>query len=116
MQKRAQQMGFILFTFLAFMTVPALADDIDAKIKRLEEIEARIEVKIRKLEEMEARLEARLQPVVAPGAQAVGRTADGMPGMPLGTPSTSVLGAAGASTRHESTNHLSLGPYVGINY
>ncbi len=40
MQKRAGRMGVVLLTFLALITAPALADDIDAKIKKLEEMEA----------------------------------------------------------------------------
>lgn len=94
MQKRA--LGFFLFTFLTFMTAPASADDIDAKIKRLEELEARIDAKIRRLEGMEARLEARLQPVATRSEAAVGPSTDGMRGMPGGTVSASASGGAAA--------------------
>lgn len=96
MQKRSVQTGFILFTFLVFMTVPALAEDTDAKIKRLEEVEARIDAKIRKLEEMEARLDAKLQPVATQTPALVGVSADGVRGMPLGAASASVAGTAAA--------------------
>lgn len=97
MKKRA--LGFFLFTFLTFMTAPASADDIDAKIKRLEELEARIDAKIRRLEGMEARLDARLQPVAARSEAAVGPSTDGMRGMPLGAASVSVAGAVAARER-----------------
>ena len=99
MQKRAGRMGVILLTFLAFMSGPALADDIDAKIKRLEELEARIDAKIRRLEGMEARLETRLQPVAARSEAVVGPSTDWMRGMPLGAASVSVAGAVAARER-----------------
>lgn len=90
MQKRAGQIAVVGLTFLALMSGPASADDIDAKIKRMEEIEARIDAKIRKLEEIEARLEVRLQPVAARAPGVVAAPADGMP---PGAARASVLGA-----------------------
>ena len=98
---RTMLIGFSLLAFLALMSHQAMAQDIDAKIKKLEEMEVRIDAKLRKLEEMEARLEARLEPVAARSEGVVAPGGDGKRGMALGVPSTSVLGAAGASVRHE---------------
>ncbi len=81
MQIRTGQMAVLLLIFLA-MSGPALAQDIDAKIKRLEELEARIDAKIRKLEEMEAKLDVRLQPAAAPAPGVQRAIADGTDRMP----------------------------------
>ena len=67
MQIRTGQMGALLLIFLA-MSGPALAQDIDAKIKRLEELEARVDAKLKRLESLEARLESRLETGVQPVA------------------------------------------------
>ena len=57
---------------LAVSSVGALAQskdqDLDAKIKKLEEIEARVDAKLKKLENLEARLESRLEAGVQPVA------------------------------------------------
>jgi hypothetical protein len=94
--------GFSLLGFLAWMPYEVAAQEIDAKIKKLEEIEARIDAKIKKLEEMEARVEMRLQQVSAPTAVPVAggviaKGDNGARGLPLGMPSASIAGAVAAS-------------------
>jgi hypothetical protein len=85
-------MVFAVVPFMGLSLHEAAAQDgIDAKIKRLEDIEARIDAKLQKLEEMEARIETRLQPVSAPAPDVVGAAAGGMP---HGMPSARVTGAA----------------------
>jgi len=81
MQIRTGQMAVLLLIFLA-MSGPAVAQDIDAKIKRLEELEARIDAKIRRLEEMEAKLETKLQRASVPASGVQRAIADGTGGMP----------------------------------
>jgi hypothetical protein len=71
----------------------AQSQDIDARIQKLEQLEARVDAKLRRLEEMEARLETKLQPVAAGTPGVVGVSADGMKGMPLAAASSSVAGA-----------------------
>jgi hypothetical protein len=89
-----------LLALLILMPIGVLGQDTDDKIKRLEELEARIDAKLKRLEELEARLEARLEmrpqtvAVQTPGGAAVG--ADGIPGMPPGAAPLSVAGAAAA--------------------
>lgn len=63
---------------MALVPRAALAQDIDAKIKRLEKMEARIDAKLKKLEAMEARLEVRLQPVAAQSRAGVEPSQDGL--------------------------------------
>ncbi len=63
---------------MALVLRAALAQDIDAKIKRLEKMEARIDAKLKKLEAMEARLEVRLQPVAAQSRAGVEPSQDGL--------------------------------------
>ena len=65
MHIRTGQTAVLLLIFFA-MSGPALAQDIDAKIKRLEELEARIDTKLRRLESLEVRLESRLESGVQP--------------------------------------------------
>jgi len=67
MQIRTGQMAVLSLIFLA-MSGTALAQDINAKIKRLEELEARIDAKLRRLESLEARLESRLEMGIQPVA------------------------------------------------
>ncbi len=67
MQIRTGQMAVLLLIFLA-MSGPAVAQDIDAKIKRLEGLEARLDAKLRRLESLEARLESRLEMGIQPVA------------------------------------------------
>src|SRR5919106_610711 len=65
--------GFFLLAFSSILPHGAIAQvkdqDIDAKLKKLEELEGRVDAKLKRLEGIEARLEARLelevQPVVA---------------------------------------------------
>ena len=62
--------GFFLLAFSTILPHGVMAQaadrDIDAKIKRLEQLEAKVDVKLKKLESLEARLEARLEPEVQP--------------------------------------------------
>jgi hypothetical protein len=62
--------GFFLLAFSTILPHGFMAQaadrDIDAKIKRLEQFEAKMDVKLKKLENLEARLEARLEPEVQP--------------------------------------------------
>jgi len=87
------------------MTAPASADDIDAKIKRLEELEARVDAKLKRLENLEARLEARLetgvQPIAARSESVVGPSENGMRGMRGGVVSASASGGAAAGREKE---------------
>lgn len=91
--------GFFLLAFLGLMPYEAMAQDIDARIKRLEELEARIDAKIRKLEEMEVRLDVRLQAVATETSGVVRVSADGKRGMPVAAASVSVAGAVAARER-----------------
>lgn len=91
--------GFFLLAFLGLMPYEAMAQDIDARIKRLEELETRIDAKIRKLEEMEVRLEARLQPVAAQTQAVATVPGDGMKAMPLAVPSPVVAAAVPGQDR-----------------
>lgn len=99
MQIRTGQMAVLLLIFLA-MSGPAVAQDIDAKIKRLEDLEARIDAKIKKLEEMEATLDVRLQRASAPAPGVQRAIADGTDGMPAAG-SALVAGAVAAHAGNE---------------
>ncbi len=83
--------GFLCLTFVVLTPHAALAQDIDAKVKRLEALEARIDAKLKRLEDLEARLEARLemrpQSVATRAEPVVAARGDGMP---LAVPSASV--------------------------
>ena len=82
---------FSMLAFLGLMSHETIAQDMDAKIKKLEEIEARIDAKLKKLEEMEGRIDAKFQAVAAPAPSVAGVAGEGMP---RGMPSTTVAGAA----------------------
>jgi hypothetical protein len=59
--------GFLLLIFSGVFAGPASAQgEIDAKMKQLEELEARIDAKLKRLENLEARLESRLETGVQP--------------------------------------------------
>ncbi len=86
-----------LMICLAFMPSQVPAQNIDAKIKSLEQLESRIDAKLKRLDELEARLEARLartpQPVAAraPGGGMPG--GNGQVSMPTGIMTGSAAGA-----------------------
>ncbi len=66
--RRNPWLGFLLLTLMALMPRAVVAQDFDSKIKKLEELEARIDAKLKKLEELEVRLEARLKTELRPVA------------------------------------------------
>ena len=100
MQIRTGQLAVLLLIFLA-MSGPAVAQNIDAKIKRLEDLEARIDAKIKKLEEMEAKLDVRLQRASAPAPGVQRAIADGTDGMPAAGAASVAGAAAAAHAGHE---------------
>jgi len=94
---------FLLAVSSAGSMAQSKDQDLDAKIKKLEEIESRVDAKLKKLEYLEARLESRLEAGVQPvsahaqmpahsngnGASAAGiamASAAGAGGMPAGHP------------------------------
>lgn len=97
--------GFFLLGFLGWMPHKAMAQDIDAKIQKLEQLEARVDAKLKRLENLEARLEARLemgvQSVAARGEATVGPSENGMRGMWGGAVSASAAGGAAAGREKE---------------
>jgi opacity protein-like surface antigen len=64
--------GFMVLAFSSVFLVGAMAQsrdlDLDAKIKRLEALEARVDGKLKRLESLEVRLESRLETGVQPVA------------------------------------------------
>ena len=86
-----------LMICLAFMPSQVPAQNIDAKIKSLEQLESRIDAKLKRLDELEARLEARLattpQPVAARGPGGVPAGGNGQVSMPTGIMTGSAAGA-----------------------
>jgi len=92
--------GFFLVVSLSLLSQGAMAQsqDVDARIQKLEQLEARVDAKLKRLESLEARLEARLetgvQPVAARSESVVGPSENGMRGMPGGTVSASASAGA----------------------
>lgn len=96
--------GFFVLVFFGSMLHEAVAQDIDAKIKKLEEIEARLDAKLKKLEEVEARLDMRLESAAARSSGVVAETGgDGKGGMSRGVPSASAAGGAAARSAEGRT-------------
>jgi hypothetical protein len=98
---------------LVISSVGALAQskdqDLDAKIKKLEEIEARVDAKLKKLENLEARLESRLeagiQPVAAHAQMPARSTGNGSGAAGIGLAAAAGAGPAG-HTEHESIHQV----------
>ena len=92
--------GFFLLAFSTILPHGFMAQaadrDIDAKIKRLEQFEAKVDVKLKKLENLEARLEARLEPEVQP---VVARAGSDSPDRPLPVAPSSASGCPQPSQR-----------------
>ncbi len=61
--------GFFLVVSLSLLSQGAMAQsqDVDARIQKLEQLEARVDAKLKRLESLEARLEARLETGVQAG-------------------------------------------------
>jgi hypothetical protein len=95
--------GLFLLAIATGWTNAAVAQDIDAKIKKLEEIEARVDAKLKKLESLEARLESRLEAGVQPAALRSGDPAysngNGSGAAAIGMASASAAGGAAAAGR-----------------
>jgi hypothetical protein len=94
---------------LAASSMGALAQstgqDLDAKIKKLEEIEARVDAKLKKLENLEARLESRLEAGVQPVAahsQAPAASGNGSGAAAIGMASA----AGGAPSGHSEQDSI----------
>lgn len=106
--------GLFLLAFLNVFPREILAQDkdqdVDAKLKRLEELEARVDAKLKRLETLETRLEARLETGVQPiaarsGSESVaGSSVNGAQGVHATAIAASA--AAGASTRPAAGSDL----------
>jgi opacity protein-like surface antigen len=103
--------GWFLLIISSVWPNGATAQDIDAKIKKLEEIEARVDAKLKKLESLEARLEARLEAGVQPAALASGSptysNGNGSGAAAIGMASAAAAGGASAGhSEHESIHQV----------